>query len=222
MSKLTFKEAAAADTPASGYIVFYAKTDGLLYFKDDAGTEFPVKPTGGGTGDLLADGTVPLTGSWPVGGNDITAIGVLTLTEQAAAETDVAGQGQIWVKTATPNELWFTDDAGTDTQLGVGGGGGMTPQFKSAAYTAVNGDIVYVDTSGGAVTIDLPITPNTGDLVFIKDSGGVARTDNITVDRNGETIDGVAADFIIDLNYGQSDFAYDGTTWKIAPINGVS
>ncbi|GAH09650.1 unnamed protein product, partial [marine sediment metagenome] len=23
----------------------------------------------------------------------------------------------------TPNELWFTDDAGTDTQLGVGGGG---------------------------------------------------------------------------------------------------
>ena len=39
------------------------------------------------------------------------------LTEQAAAEADVAGKGQIWVKTATPNEIYFTDDAGTDHQL---------------------------------------------------------------------------------------------------------
>jgi len=41
------------------------------------------------------------------------------IAEQAEANTDTAGFGQIWVNTAEPNELWWTDDAGTDTQLGV-------------------------------------------------------------------------------------------------------
>jgi len=45
--------------------------------------------------------------------------GSLYLTEIADAQADIAGKGQIWVNTATPNELWFTDDAGTDFQLGV-------------------------------------------------------------------------------------------------------
>lgn len=39
------------------------------------------------------------------------------LTEIAAADTDIAGKGQLWVKNTTPCELWFTDDAGTDTQI---------------------------------------------------------------------------------------------------------
>jgi len=43
--------------------------------------------------------------------------GTLSLKEQASADADTATYGQIWVKTATPNELWFTDDAGTDFNL---------------------------------------------------------------------------------------------------------
>lgn len=45
--------------------------------------------------------------------------GAMFLLEQATAGTDVATYGQIWVKNTTPNELWFTDDAGTDFQLGT-------------------------------------------------------------------------------------------------------
>ena len=41
----------------------------------------------------------------------------LYLTEATAAYADVAGKGQLWVKNETPNELWFTDDAGTDIRL---------------------------------------------------------------------------------------------------------
>ena len=40
--------------------------------------------------------------------------GTLSLKEQADAESDTAGEGQIWVNTATPNELYFTTDAGDD------------------------------------------------------------------------------------------------------------
>lgn len=50
----------------------------------------------------------------------------LFLEEQAAATTDVAAFGQIWVKDDVPNTLWFTNDAGTDIQLGVSGGGDET------------------------------------------------------------------------------------------------
>ena len=39
------------------------------------------------------------------------------MTEQAAADADVAGKGQFWVKTVTPNVAMFTDDAGTDWTL---------------------------------------------------------------------------------------------------------
>ena len=45
----------------------------------------------------------------------------LSLLERSSAISDTAGYGQIWVKTATPNQLWFTNDAGTDVQLGISG-----------------------------------------------------------------------------------------------------
>lgn len=41
--------------------------------------------------------------------------------ELAAADADVAGLGQVWVKNDTPNKLFFTDDAGTDFDLTSGG-----------------------------------------------------------------------------------------------------
>jgi hypothetical protein len=54
---------------------------------------------------------------------EIRPNGGLRLQEKAAALAAVAGLGEIWVKNDTPNTIWFTDDAGTDTQLGGGGGG---------------------------------------------------------------------------------------------------
>ena len=35
-----FAEGAAPATPATGQVTVYAKSDGLLYWKDDAGTEY--------------------------------------------------------------------------------------------------------------------------------------------------------------------------------------
>ena len=49
----------------------------------------------------------------------LTVENSMSLKEIASANADTAAYGQIWVKTATPNQLWFTDDAGTDVQLGV-------------------------------------------------------------------------------------------------------
>ncbi len=43
--------------------------------------------------------------------------GSIKMAELAAAPADTAGYGQLWVKNTTPCQLWFTDDAGTDTQI---------------------------------------------------------------------------------------------------------
>ena len=53
---------------------------------------------------------------------DITGGNVWTddsiyMAEQADADADTAGYGQWWVNTATPNEPYFTDDAGNDGRL---------------------------------------------------------------------------------------------------------
>lgn len=64
--------------------------------------------------------------------------GSIFLVEKAAAIADVAAEGQLWVKSQAPNELWFTDDAGNDLNLSAG-----------ADFAGLTLD------GGGAITIDL-------------------------------------------------------------------
>jgi len=67
----------------------------------------------------------------------------LYILEQAAASADVAGYGQIWVQNDDPNTLWFTDDGGTDHQLGVGGnGGGANTALSNLASVAINTSLI--------------------------------------------------------------------------------
>ena len=53
----------------------------------------------------------------------LTVEGAITLKEQVSADADTAAYGQLWTKTATPNELYFTNDAGNDIQLTTGAKG---------------------------------------------------------------------------------------------------
>ena len=75
MSKITLYESATpAAAPPAGTVYLYPKVDGRWYFMADDGTEYPMRPIGAGTGDLLADGSVPLTANWDVGAFTITAL----------------------------------------------------------------------------------------------------------------------------------------------------
>lgn len=70
----------------------------------------------------------------------------IVLTERADhSTTPAAGKGILWVRADTPNVLVFTDDAGTDTDLGAGGGGG--------GITALTGDVTASGTGSVAATI---------------------------------------------------------------------
>ena len=91
---------------------------------------------------------------------------------------------------------------------------GIVYTRKTANYTAVANDGVIADTSGGAWTLTLPATPSTGDTVFVVD-GADWSTVNLTVGRNGSTIEGDAADMTMNIGGVAVQFTYDGTTWQI-------
>jgi len=85
---------------------------------------------------------------------------------------------------------------------------------KTTTYTAVSGDRILADTSGGAWTLTLPATPSSGDIVSLADAASWS-TNNLTVARNGSTIEGIVDNFVLDIAGIQVDLIYDGTTWEI-------
>lgn len=99
--------------------------------------------------------------------NSLHVGGGIRLVERADhAFTPAAGYGELWVKSDTPNVLVFTDDAGTDTELGAGGGGGGhtiedegTPLTDRAALNFVGGGVTVTDDSGNDATV---VTINSG------------------------------------------------------------
>lgn len=93
------------------------QTDSIFIIQQDDDTEiFSVDE----------DGTVTMSG---------TGGGSIYLEEQADALADTVGYGQYWVNTATPNEPYFTDDAGNDRALAWQGGdiGAATATTPSAS-----------------------------------------------------------------------------------------
>jgi hypothetical protein len=96
-----------------------------------------------------------------------------------------------------------------------GGGGDVTWVLRTSNVTATAPSAVIADTSGGAWTLTLPASPSIGDYVQLLD-GADWSANNLTVARNGETIDGDAADLVMNIGNIAVDLIYDGTTWQIA------
>lgn len=81
---------------------------------DTASMRFMVRP---GASDSDPTEAMRIQGDTDVSTHQLEIIGPVLIKEQASANADQAGYGQLWVKNTTPCELWFTDDAGTDTQI---------------------------------------------------------------------------------------------------------
>lgn len=75
--------------------------------------------------------------------------------------------------------------------------------------------IIEVDkTVGQATTVELPANPALNRSVLIKDLKGDAQTNNITIDGNGNNIDG-ASNATINTNFGARELAFNGSEWAI-------
>ena len=83
---------------------------------------------------------------------------------------------------------------------------------KTTSFTAVAGEGYFVNTTSGAITVTLPASPSLGDEVSIIDASGTADTNNITVGRNSENIQGTAADLTISTERAAFTLVYFNST----------
>ena len=91
----------------------------------------------------------------------------------------------------------------------------QTVNSYSTTATLVAFVNALADTSGGAFTLTLPASPKTGDTIIISDGTDSFGVNNLTVGRNGSTIEGVAEDLVCDINGVSITFIYNGATWAI-------
>ena len=110
----------------------------------------------------LAEKLAATTGSFAIDGT-------LKLKEQAEAEALTAGQGQLWVNTAVPNELYFTTDADDDIALTSG----------TSIVSGFNADAAQTFNDTGA-DVDFRVESNNEANMFFIDGG----TDKVDIGTN--------------------------------------
>ena len=106
---------------------------------------------------------------------------------------------------------------------GAGGGGGssaLTWNIASSNATMVANNGYFVDTSGGAKTMTLPISATLGDTIRINDLAGSFATNNLTVARNGHKIQGIADNLLVDEDQSSFGLVYSNSTygWKVLEL----
>ena len=95
-----------------------------------------------------------------------------------------------------------------------------TKTDSDSPVTAVDGDKLYIDTSSGAVTVNLPASPAVGNKVRLIDLAGTFDTNNLTIGRNSENIMGLAEDLTISTENAAIGLVYSGSSqgWKLIEV----
>lgn len=90
-----------------------------------------------------------------------------------------------------------------------------TCRVRTANFNVAAGGRYACNTSSGAFTATLPAEPGDGDRAEFLDSRKTWGTNNLTVARNGKTIDGTAADLVLDVEGGAVAMVYENNNWIV-------
>src|SRR6056300_1762251 len=83
---------------------------------------------------------------------------------------------------------------------------------SGGSNTAVAGEGYFIDTTSNTHTVTLPASPSAGDKIAIKDYAATFGTNNLTIGRNGNNIQGVANDSLISTNRASIILVYSDAT----------
>jgi hypothetical protein len=189
----------------------YAASSGEGIIADTIGGSFTITlPATPSLGDyiIILDGgdwaannlTVARNGSTIEGSPDDLILNVSDI------RVDFVFDGTTWQVYTSAGQTGFTGSQGES--------GTIEWIRKTENYTTENGEGIIADTSGGSFTITLPATPSLGDYIVIVD-GGNWEVNNLTIARNGSTIEGFSSDLVLDVGDTRVDFVFDGTTWQV-------
>ena len=113
--------------------------------------------------------------------------------------------------TGTADQVIVTDGSGNLSFVDNTGGTDWQT-VKTTGFTAVAGEGYFINTTSGAFTMTLPASPTIGDEISFVDYAGTFDTNNLTIGRNSENIQGSAADLTVSTERAANTLVYtDGT-----------
>jgi hypothetical protein len=123
------------------------------------------------------------------------------------------------------NQTTITFLAAESGHAVIGGGNTTVSGIQSWAAvtsntTAVHGNRMLVDTSSATITITMPASPSVGDELWVVDAAVNFGTNNCTLGRNSSNIEGVAEDYVLDLDRADVHAIYVGSAigWRISNV----
>ena len=191
----------------------------------DSNIDLALSPKGTGevvVGTGAADATITSNGAHNLvlDTNSGTNSGNITIVDAANGNITITpnGSGNIVLDGLTfPNA-----DGSADTFLKTNGSGTLSfaevsggtswQAVKTSDFTAAAGEGYFINTTSGAVTMTLPSSPTIGDEIAFIDYAGTFDTNNLTVGRNSEKINGATADLTVATERAANTLVYtDGT-----------
>ena len=153
----------------------------------------------------------------------ISKIGSKALVDCSVAATDIADNSITAAKLAgsiANAKLANSSITVNGTSVALGASGSIPAVQWQAVITAdgstttsaVAGNGYFIDTTSNAHTINLPGSPSAGDTIAIKDYAGTFGTNNLTIGRNGNNIQGVANNSQISTNRASIILVYSDAT----------
>jgi hypothetical protein len=113
---------------------------------------------------------------------------------------------------------------GTATGFGATGAVNWDTTAKTTGFTAVSGIGYFCDTTSAGFTVTLPATPSAGDIVGLVDYAGTFDTNALTIDPNGEDIEGGQTSNVLIIK-GEREgvvLVYVDSTQGWLPISGIN
>ena len=87
----------------------------------------------------------------------------------------------------------------------------------TGAYTAISGNLIQANTSGGAFTLTLPSTASIGDYIEVEDAVLTWDAHHLTINRNGLKINGTTSNYTASVIGNKLSIVYISTSygWSI-------
>jgi hypothetical protein len=140
-------------------------------------------------------------------------------------QTDISGLPigtGLLVSEVSGSPFWLAGTTGQFLKVGAGGVFEFAPLTSwvsiNSNTTIVAGQYILADTSSAPITLFLPATPSVSDSVVIADHSGTWDTNNLTVNRNSQTIEGLSENLICNISGKMFTLIFNGITWKLFTV----